>query len=89
MALPTQDAAGLAFSPDGSCFAVWDSSLEFQVLVYGLDGSCLTSYRDHTDGLGIKSMAWSSTGQFLAVGTYEQVRLPVREATRAAPPGYR
>ena len=74
VALPTQDAAGLAFSPDGTCFAVWDSALEFQVLVYGLDGSCLASHRAHTDGLGIKSVAWSSTGQLLAVGTYEQVR---------------
>ncbi len=83
-ALPTQDAAGLAFSPDGSCFAVWDSSLEFQVLVYGLDGSCLASYRAHTDGLGIKSVAWSATGQFLAVGTYEQVR-PANG--RGRPPG--
>ncbi len=74
VALPTQDAAGLAFSPDGTCFAVWDSALEFQVLVYGLDGSCLASHRAHTDGLGIKSVAWSTTGQLLAVGSYEQVR---------------
>ncbi|BDA42493.1 probable POC1 centriolar protein homolog A at N-terminal half [Coccomyxa sp. Obi] len=81
LALPTQDAAGLAFSPDGSCFAVWDSSLDFQVLVYGLDGSCLASYRAHTDGLGIKSVAWSSTGQFLAVGTYEQEVLLLDNAT--------
>jgi hypothetical protein len=26
-----QDATDLAFSPDGTCFAVWDSPLEYGV----------------------------------------------------------
>ena len=30
LALPTADAADLAFSPDGTCFAVWDSALEYR-----------------------------------------------------------
>jgi len=74
--LPTQDAADLAFSPDGTCFCVWDSALEFQALIFSLDGSCLASHRAYTDGLGIKSVRWSATGQLLAVGTYDQVGAP-------------
>lgn len=129
LALPTQDAAGLAFSPDGTCFAVWESCLDYQVflpaaahsalysastntrsarptlpptrmssacqarqivhegplvaqgagcvaqvLVCGLDGKCLTCYRAYSDALGIKTVAWSPSGQLLAVGSYDQVR---------------
>ena len=44
-----------------------------QVVVYGLDGRVLTSYRAYSDALGIKSVAWSPSGQLLAVGSYDQV----------------
>ena len=42
LALPTQDAADLAFSPDGTCFVVWDSPLDYQVC--GLSASSPGSY---------------------------------------------
>ncbi len=43
VALPTQDAQDLAFSPDGTCFCVWDSNLEHQVCsgpIYTVLRSC-------------------------------------------------
>jgi WD40 repeat protein len=74
--LPTSDAADLAWSPDGTCFAVWESSLEYRVLVYAVDGSCLADYSAYSNALGIKTVAWSPTGQMLAVGSYDQVLVP-------------
>ena len=44
-----------------------------QVVVCGLDGSCLTAYRAYGDALGIKAVAWAPAGQLLALGSYDQV----------------
>jgi WD40 repeat protein len=73
-ALPTSDAADLAWSPDTTCLAVWESSLDYRLLVIALDGRCLLDYCAYPDGLGIKSVAWSPSGQLLAIGSYDQVR---------------
>ena len=52
---------------------VGESGCVAQVLVCGLDGKCLTCYRAYSDALGVKSVAWSPSGQLLAVGSYDQV----------------
>lgn len=75
-ALPTSDAADLAWSPDATCLAVWESALDYRLYVIALDGSCLLDYCAYPDGLGIKTVAWSPTGQMLAVGSYDQVPHP-------------
>ncbi|XP_076355380.1 WD repeat-containing protein WRAP73-like isoform X2 [Tachypleus tridentatus] len=73
----TRDLAGLAWSPDDRVLCVWESLTEdYKVVFYSVDGRCLGSYLGYQMALGIKSVTWSPTSQFLAVGSYDQkVRL--------------
>lgn len=41
----SMDAADVAWSPNGSCLAVQDSSLTYRVFIIGPDGSSIGSYR--------------------------------------------
>lgn len=69
----TADLADLAWSPDGTCLAVWESALYgHQLAVYTPEGECLVSYSGYQELLGIKAVAWSPSGQLLAMGDYEQ-----------------
>ncbi|XP_030639387.1 WD repeat-containing protein WRAP73 [Chanos chanos] len=72
----TQDLAGVEWSPNCCVLAVWDSCLEYKVLLYSLDGRLLSTYSAYEWSLGVKSIAWSPSSQFLAVGSYdEKVRI--------------
>lgn len=72
----TQDMAGIEWAPNGCVLAVWDTCLEYKVLLYSLDGRLLSTYRAYEWSLGIKSVAWSPSSQFLAIGSYdEKVRI--------------
>lgn len=73
----TKDLAGVSWSPDGMVLCVWEALTEdYKVLIYSLDGFCLMTYKSYSWALGIKSVSWSPTGQFLAIGSYDQkVRL--------------
>lgn len=51
--------------------AVWDSCLEYKVLLYSLDGRLLSAFCAYEWSLGIKSVAWSPSSQFLAIGSYD------------------
>ncbi|XP_047495985.1 WD repeat-containing protein WRAP73-like [Penaeus chinensis] len=74
--LATRDIAGLQWANDSSVLVVWESPLEYKVLIYSLSGQCLANYSAYQWSLGIKSIAWSPSGQFLAIGSYDQkVRL--------------
>ncbi|VTJ91880.1 Hypothetical predicted protein, partial [Marmota monax] len=72
----TQDLAGIEWAPNGCVLAVWDTCLEYKILLYSLDGRLLSAYCAYEWSLGIKSVAWSPSSQFLAVGSYDgKVRL--------------
>ncbi|XP_055471068.1 WD repeat-containing protein WRAP73 isoform X2 [Psammomys obesus] len=50
--------------------------LRYKVLLYSLDGRLLATYCAYEWSLGIKSVAWSPSSQFLAIGSYDgKVRL--------------
>lgn len=72
-AVDTLDLAGIEWSPDDSALVVWDSLLEYKVLIYSPDGRCLNKYQAYESGLGVKSVSWSPCGQFLAIGSYDQM----------------
>ncbi|XP_051027280.1 WD repeat-containing protein WRAP73 isoform X2 [Acomys russatus] len=72
----TQDLTGIEWAPNGCVLAAWDTCLEYKVLLYSLDGRLLSAYCAYEWSLGIKSVAWSPSSQFLAVGSYDgKVRL--------------
>ncbi|XP_077314365.1 WD repeat-containing protein WRAP73 isoform X2 [Lithobates pipiens] len=66
--------------------------LRYKVLLYSLDGRLLSSYSAYEWSLGIKSVVWSPSSQFLAVGSYdEKVRIlnhvtwkPIKELSHSA-----
>uniref|UniRef100_A0A8C6CV47 WD repeat containing, antisense to TP73 n=1 Tax=Moschus moschiferus TaxID=68415 RepID=A0A8C6CV47_MOSMO len=67
----TQDLAGIEWAPNGCVLAAWDSCLEYKVLLYSLDGRLLSAFCAYEWSLGIKSVAWSPSSQFLAIGSYD------------------
>ncbi|KAL8198506.1 UNVERIFIED_CONTAM: WD repeat-containing protein wrap73 [Gekko kuhli] len=72
----TQDVAGIEWAPNGCVLAVWDTCLEYKILLYSLDGRLLSTYRAYEWSLGVKSVSWSPSSQFLAIGSYdERVRI--------------
>ncbi|KAL3853022.1 hypothetical protein ACJMK2_016608 [Sinanodonta woodiana] len=72
----TEDLAGVEWAPSGRVLCVWESPLQYKVLLYSLDGRCLSKYSAYEYALGIKCLQWSPTSQFLAIGSYdERVRL--------------
>ncbi|XP_064423832.1 WD repeat-containing protein WRAP73 isoform X2 [Latimeria chalumnae] len=76
VATETQDLAGIQWSPNGCVLAVWDTCLEYKIMLYSLDGRLLSTYSAYEWSLGIKSLCWSPSSQFLAIGSYdEKVRI--------------
>ncbi|KAJ6705305.1 WD REPEAT PROTEIN 8-RELATED [Salix purpurea] len=50
----TLDLADIEWSPDDSAIVIWDSPLEYKVLIYSPDGRCLSKYQAYESGLGVK-----------------------------------
>jgi WD40 repeat protein len=49
---------------------------QYRVLIYSVDGTQMSSYSAYEHALGVKSVAWSPSGQLLAIGSFDQrVRL--------------
>ena len=68
----TEDLEGIRWSPDGYVLCIWESCLQYKLSLFSLDGRCLSSYSAYDMALGIKSVTWSPTSQFIAVGSYDE-----------------
>ena len=68
----TRDAADVTWSTDGTTLLVTDCAIDYNLLVYRPDGHRLSRYVAYEHALGIKSAAWSPSGQLLAVGSYDE-----------------
>ncbi len=68
----TDDLEGLAWSPSGTTFAVWESPLEYKVLIYNIDGHCVNKFQPQKWTLGVKTAEWLPSGQLLAIGSFDQ-----------------
>jgi hypothetical protein len=80
--LPTIDAAGLKWSRDGRWLAIWDTpSTGYNLCIYTADGHLYrTITRESSndmrewgvEGLGIKSVEWVPSAEWLAVGGWDR-----------------
>jgi WD40 repeat protein len=67
MILPTVDAQGLKWSPDGKWIAIWDAaSSGTKILIYTADGQLYRTYSgptevDQTHDLGVRMIEWTPT----------------------------
>ena len=55
--------------------SIWDIAFlffQYKILLYTLDGRCVSKFSAYDNALGIKSLAWSPTSQFLALGSYDE-----------------
>lgn len=68
----TDNLEGLSWCPNGSTFAVWESPLEYKVLIYNIDGQCVNKFQPSKWTLGVKAVEWLPSGQLLAIGGYDQ-----------------
>lgn len=74
--LPTVDAQGVRWSPDGRWLVIWDTaSTGYRVVIYTADGHPFRNYEGGQTSeniiLGIKSVAWHPNTEYLAIGDYE------------------
>lgn len=69
----TADAAGISWCPDNSCLAVWDNPLNYHVKLFSIDGSMIGQFSAYDNQLGIKSVMWAPSGQFLSLGSFDGV----------------
>ncbi|KAF3929597.1 hypothetical protein ABW19_dt0208979 [Dactylella cylindrospora] len=70
--LPSADAQGLKWSPDGRWIAIWDSpSAGYRVVLYTADGHLFRTHEQPCVGLGLRSVEWSGGGEYLVLGGYD------------------
>ncbi|KAI8896244.1 hypothetical protein BC833DRAFT_541597 [Globomyces pollinis-pini] len=70
--IQTSDLFDLAWSPDGRFIAVWESFLTYNIFIYHPDGRLAGTYSAYDNMLGIMSVKWSPSAQFLAIGSFDQ-----------------
>jgi hypothetical protein len=46
--------------------------MQYNVFIYHPDGRLAANYSAYDCGLGIKSVAWSPSGQFLGIGSFDE-----------------
>jgi WD40 repeat protein len=71
-AVDSFDLENMSWTPDDTAIVVYDSSLTYNLLVYSPTGSLLTKCKAYDNALGIKSLKISPSGNFIAVGAYDQ-----------------
>ncbi|KAJ8907637.1 hypothetical protein NDN08_007746 [Rhodosorus marinus] len=65
----TKDLAGLSWSPDGHCLAVWDSRMEYFLGLFTANGILLNRYTAYRNALGVVAVEWSALGEMIAVAS--------------------
>ena len=77
LALPQKSFASIWCSARWHCLGF---PLQYKLFLYSVDGRCLSSYQPYEFALGIKTVTWSPSSQFLAIGSFDQkVQYPVYE----------
>ncbi|PBK77430.1 YVTN repeat-like/Quino protein amine dehydrogenase [Armillaria solidipes] len=70
--LPTSSLSSFALSPNGNHLAAWEGPLEYKVFILTLAGEVLAKFTPDPDpGFGVRNVAWHPSGNFLAVGGWD------------------
>jgi WD40 repeat protein len=87
-ALPTSDAQGLKWSPDGMWIAIWDTDTAGQkVFIYTADGNLYRTHTGDEDQGGLQCIEWSPDSRYLAISGYDhRVTLLSTRTVRREPP---
>lgn len=86
MELATVDAQGILWSPDGQWLALWDAaSAGYKVLILTADGHLYKTYCGGQDAgnlsLGVKTLKWSPSGEFLVIGDFDNRVILLKSST--------
>jgi hypothetical protein len=68
----TVDLAAIYWTKDDGSIIVQDTSLEFRIQIYSLDGRLLSDFHPYKFKLGAKTLAVSPSSYLIAVGGYDQ-----------------
>jgi WD40 repeat protein len=71
--IETEDCQIIKFSPNNELIACVDSYLDYAILIYTSDGRKVMRYSAYEYALGIRTIAWSPSSTFLAIGSYDEV----------------
>ena len=83
--IPTIDAQGIKWSPDGRWLAIWDTaSSGYRMFIFTADGNLFRSFNGgqdfHNVGLGIKTVSWHPNSTYLAIGDFnDRITLLVKD----------
>jgi WD40 repeat protein len=68
----TEDLVDFRFSPDDRYIAIADTNLEYNIVIYSVDGRKLMKYSAYEQQLGVKGIQWAPNSRFLAVASYDE-----------------
>jgi len=72
----TYDLNDIMWSPDNNVLIVWETVLEYKMLIYCPATGILAKYQPYQSALGIKTVNFNKTAEFLSIGSYdEKVRI--------------
>ncbi|OMJ07568.1 WD repeat-containing protein WRAP73 [Smittium culicis] len=70
--LNTLDSQAVEWSTCGNCICVWDTIGNYNIQIFNSIGILKNTFAQPDNELGIKTVSWSPTGQFLAIGSFDQ-----------------
>jgi len=68
----TIDLEDLMWTPEDSVILVWDTYLEYKLLIYNTVGTLIARHVPYENALGIKTVSLSPDGLLCSIGSYDQ-----------------
>ena len=70
--IETTDLADLMWTRDNTAIIAWDNPIEWRLLVYSATQGLIAQHIPYENALGFKNLKFSTNGQFLAAGSFDQ-----------------
>ena len=69
----TTDLSDLEWAGNSTTLVVWDTYLEYKVLIYSVNGDLREKIQPYEKYMGVKAVAFSPNGLYLGIGGYDQI----------------